>query len=221
VEFFKEAQNFTKTAAMDVMRRVLGALGFGAEALFEPGDGVVGAKSQTMSELPWFQGDKRRLKISRTITLTSVHAEHLKQSTEIQHVSLEDKPEFKGAEFYQTTSGTQARLVIDFVDYLPAGKCSVELSINPERGKVQRYTIPQTDIALVRKKNGSLVDEASFLIPPTTVYDATPGASPSESSSILSSILSGVDWSRPAEITIRIKNSFGNETTTTKTWQPR
>jgi triacylglycerol esterase/lipase EstA (alpha/beta hydrolase family) len=208
LELFKEAQNLSKAAAMDVMRRVLGAVGLGADALFEPGDGVVSAKSQTMSELPWFQVDKRRLKISRTITLTSVHAEHLKQSTEIQRVSLEDKPEFKGAEFYRSADGSQARLVIDFVDYLPVAKCSVELVVISATGAQQRFVIPQNDLALVRKKNGSLMDEASFLIPKTAAANIAAAAS-------------GVDWSRPAEITIVIKNSFGNETTTMKTWSPR
>ncbi|MFY8001603.1 MAG: esterase/lipase family protein [Candidatus Kapaibacteriota bacterium] len=200
VELLKETQNLSKTAAMDLMRRALGAIGFGVESLFEPGDGVVSAKSQTISELPWFQADKKRQKISRTITLTSVHEEHLKQSTEIQRISLEDKPEFKGAEFYRNNESSAGRMVIDFVDYLPPAKCGVELIVTPDGGGTkQRFTVPQRDIMLVKKKNGSVVAQATTLL----------------------SQIQGVDWSRPAEIEIILKNTFGNETRTTKAWQPK
>lgn len=199
VELLKETQNLSKTAAMDVMRRVLGAIGFGVDALFEPGDGVVSAKSQTISELPWFQADKKRQKISRTVTLTSVHEEHLKQSTEIQRISLEDKTEFKGAEFYRNADASAGRMVIEFLDYLPPAKCSVELVVTPENGTKQRFSIPQRDIALVKKKNGNVVAQAIVTL----------------------AQVQGVDWTRPAEVEIILKNSFGNETRTTKTWQPR
>ena len=126
---------------MDVMRRVLGAIGFGVDALFEPGDGVVSARSQTISELPWFQADKKRQKISRTVTLTSVHEEHLKQSTEIQRISLEDKTEFKGAEFYRNADASAGRIVIEFLDYLPPAKCGVELVVAPNSASPSRSAI--------------------------------------------------------------------------------
>jgi pimeloyl-ACP methyl ester carboxylesterase len=189
---------WSKAGAMDVMRRVLAAIGYGGvEALFESGDGVVSAKSQNMSELPWFQVDKRRQKISRTIALTTVHEDHLKQSNEIQRLSLEDKPEFKGAEFYRNTDGTQARMIVEFVDYLPPSKCGVDIIIDPDKGEKQRFMIPQSDISLVRKKNGSIVAQAVFPFP------------------------QGIDWARPAELEIIVRNTFGNTTTTTKNWLPR
>jgi pimeloyl-ACP methyl ester carboxylesterase len=196
VELLKETQNLSKTAAMDILRRALGAIGFGVEALFEPGDGVVGAKSQTINELPWFQADKRRQKISRTITLNSVHEEHLKQSDEIQRISLEDKPEFKGAEFYR--SGENLLLSVDFVDYLPPTKCSVEIVVSAENGARERIRIPNGDIRLIKQIGGAIVANATTRLLPTQT----------------------LDWSRPAEIEIIIKNTFGNETRTTKSWRP-
>ena len=199
VELLKETQNLSKTAAMDIMRRALGAVGFGVESLFEPGDGVVSAKSQTISELPWFQIDKKRQKISRTITLTSVHEEHLKQSTEIQRISLEDKPEFKGAEFYRNSEASVGQMVIEFVDYLPPAKCGVELIVTSDNNAKQRFTVPQSNISLVKKRNGSIVAQA--IVPLTQVQ--------------------GADWSRPAEVEIILKNTFGNETRTTKAWLPK
>ncbi len=199
VELWKETKNFSKTAAMDILRRALGAIGFGVDAMFEPGDGVVSASSQTMSELPWFQADKSRQKISRTVTLTSVHEDHLKQSTEIQRITLEDKPEFKGAEFYRNAEGNTGRMIIEFVDYLPPAKCSVEVIVTPQNGTKQRLNLPQNNIALVKKSNGAVVAQATVML----------------------SQVAGVDWSRPAEVEIILKNTFGNETRTTKAWQPR
>lgn len=197
VDLFKEGA-WSKAGAMDILRRVLAAIGYGGvESLFEAGDGVVSAKSQTMSELPWFQVDKRRQKISRTIALPTVHADHLKQSNEIQRLSLEDKPEFKGADFYRNPDGTQARLVVEFVDYLPPSKCGVDVVIDPDKGEKQRVMIPQSDISLVRKKNGSIVAQAMMPLPQS------------------------VDWSRPADLEIIIRNTFGNTTTTSKSWSPR
>ncbi|MDW8219067.1 MAG: hypothetical protein RML40_00910 [Bacteroidota bacterium] len=200
VELWKEGKNLSKTAAMDVLRRALGAIGFGIEAMFEPGDGVVSASSQTMNELPWFRADKNRQKISRTVTLSSVHEDHLKQSTEIQRITLESKPEFKGAEFYRTTTahGSAVQMTLEFVDYLPPKKCSVELTITPQNGVAQRIRIPPDNIALVKKSNGAIVAQATVLL--TQVPQ--------------------IEWSRPADIDIVIRNTFGNEARTSKRWQP-
>jgi hypothetical protein len=76
----------------------------------------------------------------------------------------------------------------------------VELIVTPDGGGTkQRFTVPQRDIMLVKKKNGSVVAQATTLL----------------------SQIQGVDWSRPAEIEIILKNTFGNETRTTKAWQPK
>lgn len=84
VDISKEIAQFNKSGAQELMRRVLGIIGFGIESLFESGDGVVSTKSQTINELPWFQSQPGRQRISHTIKLQSVHEEHLKNSNEIQ-----------------------------------------------------------------------------------------------------------------------------------------
>lgn len=119
VDISKEIAQFNKSGAQELMRRVLGIIGFGIESLFESGDGVVSTKSQTINELPWFQSQPGRQRISHTIKLQSVHEEHLKNSNEIQKISLEDQPEFKGAEIYRDMSKNSRVLVIDYIDYLP------------------------------------------------------------------------------------------------------
>jgi hypothetical protein len=73
----------------------------------------------------------------------------------------------------------------------------VDVVIDPDKGEKQRVMIPQSDISLVRKKNGSIVAQAVMPLPQS------------------------VDWSRPADLEIIIRNTFGNTTTTSKSWSPR
>lgn len=129
VDISKEIAQFNKSGAQELMRRVLGIIGFGIESLFESGDGVVSTKSQTINELPWFQSQPGRQRISHTIKLQSVHEEHLKNSNEIQKISLEDQPEFKGAEIYRDMSKNSRVLVIDYIDYLPKKKNALFLCL--------------------------------------------------------------------------------------------
>lgn len=194
VQLLKETKEFNKTAVQELLRRVLGVLGFGVESLFESGDGVVSVKSQTMKEIPWFMQDKSRQRISQTITLSSVHEEHLKNSTEIQRVSLEDQPEFKGAEFYHAP-GDVPVLVIEFSDYLPSNRCKIDLVATDESGKQVKFS--PTGISLIRKNNGAIIDQAICFFPPD------------------------VNWYQNLDISITVKNSFGNQFTTTKQWVVR
>jgi pimeloyl-ACP methyl ester carboxylesterase len=193
VPLLKETKEFNKTAVQEVLRRVLGVLGFGVEALFESGDGVVSVKSQTMKEIPWFVQDKSRQRISQTISLSSVHEEHLKNSSEIQRISLDDQPEFKGAEFYVSTDNIPF-LEIYFSDYLPTQFSQITLTITEANGNKQQFTVPKSNISLVSTKNGDVLDQAIFSFPPQLNYNQN------------------------LEFTITLKNSFGNQFTATKQW---
>jgi pimeloyl-ACP methyl ester carboxylesterase len=203
VEVLKEIQAFSKSGVQELVRRALEAIGFGMDAAFSDGDGVVSARSQTINELPWFQADRSRQRISQTITLSTVHEDHLRKSTEIQRVSLDAKPEFKGADFVrfagsaQTLQGAQPAFVLEFVDYLPPRLCTVELSISNISGRSQGVLIPQDRIALVRKQNGTLVAQAVCVLPPN------------------------LDFTEPLEATFTVKNSFGNQFSASKSWMPR
>ncbi len=217
VEVLKELQQWNKSGVQEMVRRGLEAIGFGMEAAFADGDGVVSAKSQTMNELPWFQADRSRQRISQTITLSTVHEDHLHNSTEIQRVSLDAKPEFKSAELYsvervslernaqpsssqdgrgQTGTGqasTVNALVLEFVDYLPPERCTISLSVTSE-GKQQPIAVQKERVRLVRKSNGSVVAQAICPLPET------------------------IDLTKPAEFAFSVKNSFGNEFRSTKVW---
>lgn len=198
VEVFKELEGLSKAGVQELLRRVLEFLGFGLESLFTEGDGVVSAKSQTITELPWFQADPNRRRIARTITLSTVHEDHLRNSTEIQRVSLEDQPEFKGAEFYQI--GGKPALVVEFGDNLPPQTLTVTITVsdlqNP-KATPQRFSIPNESVSLVRKQNGSVVAQAVLPFP------------------------SSLDVSKPMEFSFTVKNSYGNQFTNTKSWVVR
>ncbi|MBK9247356.1 MAG: alpha/beta fold hydrolase [Ignavibacteria bacterium] len=191
VQLLKETKGLNKTAVQEILRRVMGVLGFGVESLFESGDGVVSVKSQTMKEIPWFVQDKSRQRISQTITLNSVHEDHLKNSTEIQRISLEDQPEFKGAEFYKINDNSPA-LMIEFSDYLPPSRCKIEIIASEENGKQTKFT--SQSVSLVRKNSGAVIVQAFCSFP------------------------TEVNWQKNIEFTITVKNSFGNQFTTTKQW---
>lgn len=192
VEVLKEIERLSASGIQEILRRALETLGFGVEGIFTDGDGVVSAKSQNMTELPWFQEDATRRRISRTVTLSTVHEDHLRNSTEIQRISLEDKPEFKGAEFYRIDN--KPALFVEFTDYLPLQKCSVSVTLKTATGRQETISATKEQLTLVRKMDGSIVAQAIVMLP--AAFDLT--------------------FSFDCEITI--KNSFGNQTTTTKRW---
>jgi triacylglycerol esterase/lipase EstA (alpha/beta hydrolase family) len=215
VEVLKELQALSASGVQELVRRGLEAIGFGMDAAFADGDGVVSAKSQTINELPWFQADRSRQRISQTITLNTVHEDHLRNSTEIQRISLDAKPEFKGAEFYRvssvtgasttgtsTTSGTtiwKPCLTVEFVDYLPPQLCTVECVLQASSSNVagQRLAVSKENIKLIRKPNGAIVAQALCFLPDTASF------------------------SRQFDVAITVTNTFGKQFSVTKQWIPR
>ena len=193
VDIMKELSVLNKSGAKELFRRIMGLLGMGVESLFEGGDGVVSASSQTINELPWFRSQPGRQRISQTIKLSSVHEEHLKNSSEIQKLSLEDQPEFKGAEFFRNTDSDELLLILEYTDYLPKDGCSVNIEFK-QNGKSFIEQISPKDIALVSTSSG-LVKRCAIEIPKS------------------------VDISSAFESSIIIKNAFGRQCTAVKSWR--
>ncbi|MFM6956554.1 MAG: alpha/beta fold hydrolase [Ignavibacteria bacterium] len=193
VDIMKEISVLNKSGAKELFRRIMGLLGMGVESLFEGGDGVVSASSQTINELPWFRSQPGRQRISQTIKLSSVHEEHLKNSSEIQKLSLEDQPEFKGAEFFRSADSDALLLILEYTDYLPKDGCSVNIEFK-QSGKSTMEKISPKDIALVSTSSG-LVKRCAIEIPKT------------------------IDITSAFETSILIKNTFGRQCTAMKSWR--
>jgi pimeloyl-ACP methyl ester carboxylesterase len=193
VDIMKELSVLNKSGAKELFRRIMGLLGMGMESLFEGGDGVVSASSQTINELPWFRSQPGRQRISQTIKLSSVHEEHLKNSSEIQKLSLEDQPEFKGAEFYRNTDSDELLLILEYTDYLPKDGCLVSIEFK-QNGKSVIEKISSNDIALVSTSSG-LVKRCAISIP------------------------NAINITSAFESSIIIKNAFGRQCTAVKSWR--
>lgn len=193
VDIMKELSELNKSGAKELFRRIMGLLGMGVESLFEGGDGVVSASSQTINELPWFRSQPGRQRISQTIKLSSVHEDHLRNSSEIQKLSLEDQPEFKGAEFFRNAESTDLLLMIEYTDYLPKNECAVSIEFK-QNGKTIMKQISTKDISLVSTNSG-LVKQCAIEIP------------------------AEIDITSAFESSIMIKNAFGRQCTAVKSWR--
>lgn len=193
VDILREVKELNSSAGQELFRRLLSVIGLGPEALFESGDGVVSVQSQTINEIPWFKQNASRQRISRTVTLGSVHTEHLRNSTEIQRITLEDKPEFKGAEFYAGNSGKPV-VVIEFSDLLPPKLCDISFTFRDTAGNKRGITLPKGSARLIRKTDGSVVAVAVAEFP------------------------SGLSFEQNIGVEFTVKNSFGNVFTSSKQW---
>jgi pimeloyl-ACP methyl ester carboxylesterase len=193
VDMMKELSELNQTGAKELLRRIMGILGLGVESLFEGGDGVVSASSQTINELPWFRSQPGRQRISQTIKLSSVHEDHLRNSNEIQKLSLEDQPEFKGAEFYRDATGNALMLVLEYTDYLPKNECKVSIDFT-QAGMNKQVIVSPKDIFLVKTSSG-IVKQCAVNIP------------------------IGFDISSKMECSITIKNAFGRQCSANKAWR--
>lgn len=189
VDVAGEVQKLNASAVQDVLRRALEFMGSGnVSTLLSTGDGVVSSYSQTLNNIPYFKNNLSRQRLTRTVTLGSLHTDHLQNSNEIQRVTLEDKPEFKGAEFYNV--GGKASLVVDFSDYLPPQKSTVSISYPSIAGE---RSVKANDVQLIRTKNGEVLCRAIFP-------------------------LGDVDFAQAFGVNISITNYFNNKATATKQW---
>ena len=122
-----------------------------------------------------------------------MHEEHLKNSSEIQKLSLEDQPEFKGAEFFRNADSDKLFLILEYTDYLPKDGCTVHIDFK-QNGKLFTKQISQKDIALVSTSSG-LVKRCAI------------------------EILESVEITSAFECSIIIKNTFGRQCTAVKSWR--
>ncbi|MBX7156596.1 MAG: alpha/beta fold hydrolase [Bacteriodetes bacterium] len=188
VDVASEVQKLNTTAVQEILRRAVEFFDSGLSAVFSTGDGVVSSYSQTLNNIAYFKNNPSRQRLTRTVTLSSLHTEHLRNSNEIQRVTLEDKPEFKSAEFYGYDG--KPCLVIDFSDYLPPQKSTVTVTYPSLTGE---RTITASDVQLIRKPNNDVVCRAIIPLP-----DA--------------------DYSSAFDAQISITNYFSNKITTSKRW---
>ena len=103
--------------------------------------------------IEWFSTDSKRKRVARTIKVKSVHVEHLQESAELQRLSLEDKPEFKGAGIY--INSNKPTLVVDFADYIPL-LCTVIVEATSSSGAVQIFSTEPNEVFLHQTPEGVL-----------------------------------------------------------------
>ncbi len=154
VDVAKEVGNLSSAAVQEILRRALEFFDSGMSAWFSSGDGVVNMQSQNITNIPFFKNNPQHQRLARTVSLSSVHTEHLQNSNEIQRVTLEDKPEFKSAEF-RMVDGNPC-LVIEYSDLLTCDKSTASVVFQGLAGE-QRRSAPNH---LVRLEDGSLVHRA-------------------------------------------------------------
>ena len=190
VDMIGDAQKFRSSALQEVLRRVSDLYDNGVNALLSPGDGVVSTSSQVLTNIPWFADKQENLRLARTVTLKSVHTQHLQKSPEIQRVTLESKPELHGSEWYMV-NGVPC-LVLTYHDYLQPSSsvCTVVYD-----GMAGERSIQATEQKLVTLPSGERVSYA--VIP-----------------------LRDADFSSSFTVRFTIRNAYGYTVQSTKQWQP-
>ncbi len=129
------------------------------------GDLVVPIESQNMNLLPCFKNNNLQgYRIPRAIELDVNHQEYLKKNTEIQRLSLENKPELKNNRIEQ--NGKNIQFVFDFVDYLPLNHIIVKIAfLKPEQMTGDTIIVPSDAIHLVKTTSGDIVYRVRQTIP--------------------------------------------------------
>jgi pimeloyl-ACP methyl ester carboxylesterase len=150
ISVIDEAKKLGKLAIAEPLRRLLSVPGDGPGELLEPGDGVVSAESQDVMNVEFFRVDPLRRRTARTVRITSVHVEHLRQTTEVQRVGLEERLELRDVTLYRRGNG--AVLAVDFLDYIPP-QCTVIVT-SVSRGRPEQTLLPEGEPALIVTPDG-------------------------------------------------------------------
>lgn len=159
VDMLNEVQALSEGWIQEVMRKALSVSGGGLTDLFEAGDGVVSARSQDIMNVEFFRIDPARRRTSRTVNLPSVHLDHLRRSIDIQRTALDEKPEFKGADFVR--QGDTAYVVVDVTDHIPM-LCRLQVEAVTDDGRTISFATPAGSTRMVRTPDGLV---ARFLVP--------------------------------------------------------
>lgn len=192
VDMFSGASKLSEGFVQELLRKTLGMFGSGAPALFEPGDGVVSAKSQDIMNIEYFTIDANRRRATRTVNVPTIHVEHLKRSTEVQRIALEDRPDFKGAEIMR--DGQTPLLIVDYTDHIPQ-QTDLRVVLQYDGGVYRdTLTMARGTSHLVRTQSGIV---SRFVVP---LRDQR------------------VITSAQTDMHITITNTWGNVATTTKRW---
>lgn len=191
LDMFAEARKLSEGWVQEVLRKALAVAGGGLPELFEPGDGVVSARSQDIMNIEYFSVDPSRRRAARMVQVRSVHLDHLRSSVEIQRTSLDEKPEFKGADVVRI--GDHAALVVDYTDHIPA-LCTVKVDVREGSGATTTLTSAAGTSALIRTADGII---SRCIVPLQQVPSAE---------------------TAPVQFRIAITNTFGHVVTATKDW---
>jgi pimeloyl-ACP methyl ester carboxylesterase len=191
LDMFAEARKLSEGWVQEVLRKALAVTGGGLPELFEPGDGVVSARSQDIMNIEYFSVDPSRRRAARMVQVRSVHLDHLRSSVEIQRTSLDEKPEFKGADVVRI--GDHAALVVDYTDHIPA-LCTLTVDVREGSGTTTTLTSAAGTSALIRTADGII---SRCIVPLQQVPSAE---------------------TAPVQFRIAITNTFGHVVTSTKDW---
>ncbi|MCU0331019.1 MAG: alpha/beta fold hydrolase [Candidatus Kapabacteria bacterium] len=190
LDMFSEAKKLSEGWIQDLLRRLL-SVDSGLPELFTPGDGVVSTPSQDIMNIEFFKIDASRRRAARTVSVPTVHVDHLKRSVDIQRITLDEKPEFKGAVIRRR--GMEPVLVVDFADHIPH-LCSLDITLDCWQGaSVQRRLSPGS-ATLVRTSDGIVARYIISLADIPCVADV------------------------PVTIKLAISNTFGHRTTASLEW---
>ncbi len=161
VNLLDEVTALRQGAIQETLRKVLAAATGTLGELFEPGDGVVSTKSQNIMNIEFFNADKSRQRMARTVNVSSAHVDHLARNSDVQRILLDEKPEYKGASICLV--GGFPTLVVDVQDHIPM-LCSVAATINSS--PIASYSAANGSARLVRTQSGIF---ARFTLPLSNV----------------------------------------------------
>jgi hypothetical protein len=191
VDMFQGIRQLSEGWVQEIFRKVLALAGGGLPEMFEPGDGVVSARSQDIMNIEYFSVDPSRKRAARTVTVGSVHVAHLQESTEVQRIALDEKPEFKGAEIMRV--GDDAVAIIDMTDHLPS-LCTLRLDVSTVSGYQTTIEPGRGSSQLVRTRDGIV---SRYVVPLPNAQQLLNEA---------------------VTLRITITNSYGHRITATKAW---
>jgi pimeloyl-ACP methyl ester carboxylesterase len=191
VDMFQGIRQLSEGWVQEIFRKVLALAGGGLPDMFEPGDGVVSARSQDIMNIEYFSVDPSRKRAARTVTVGSVHVAHLQESTEVQRIALDEKPEFKSAEIMRV--GDDAVAIIDMTDHLPS-LCTLRLDVSTVSGYQTTIEPGRGSSQLVRTRDGIV---SRYVVPLPNAQQLLNEA---------------------VTLRITITNSYGHRITATKAW---
>jgi len=190
LDMFSEAKKLSEGLVQEILRRLL-SLDNGLPEVFAPGDGVVSTTSQDIMNIEFFKNDAPRRRAARSISVPTVHVDHLRQSVDVQRVTLDEKPEYRNAELFQRNGIPVA--AIDISDHIPH-LCTVIVDVECN-GQSSQFTFAGKDLLLVRTVDG-IVSRAILNL---------------DSIANISTV--------PSSMRITIKNGFGYTVSARKDWR--